>query len=165
MPVTPFHFGPGLAFAASTRWINFVAFVAANGIIDLESGWNLLRDNDPVHGFFHSFVGATLTIPPAYLVTLAVAALAARLGATWPSAPRRNRSQAIGIGAALGAWSHVVLDGIMHADSRPFAPWSQANPLLGLVSVETLHSACLVAGLIGALVFLGRSIIQRRQRR
>lgn len=163
MPFTPFHFGPGLALASATRWINLVAFVAANVIIDLESGWNLLRDNYPVHGFFHSFVGASLAIPPAFLATMAVTALAERLGARLSLGPDRNRPLAIATGAVLGAWSHVALDAIMHSDLRPFSPWSQRNPLLGLLPIETLHSVCLAAGLVGALTVLVRSIVRRRR--
>jgi membrane-bound metal-dependent hydrolase YbcI (DUF457 family) len=56
------------------------------------------------------------------------------------------------VGAALGAYSHIVFDSLMHADMRPLAPFSDANPLLGLVPVGALHWFCIIAGLIGLAV-------------
>lgn len=41
----------------------------------------------------------------------------------------------------------------MHADIRPFAPFSQANGLYGGMSIETLQVLC-VACAIGVVVFL-----------
>jgi membrane-bound metal-dependent hydrolase YbcI (DUF457 family) len=57
---------------------------------------------------------------------------------------------------------HSVLDGIMHADIRPFRPFTQANPLYGLVSVQILYLFCIVTGLVGAALLLAW---QRRPRR
>jgi membrane-bound metal-dependent hydrolase YbcI (DUF457 family) len=164
MPFTPFHFGPGLALAGATRWIDFWAFCAANVLIDLESGWHLWRHEFPVHRFFHSFLGATLVILPAAMLAMLVGKIAHRAGLI--GGPRRTpasvRAGAI-IGAALGALSHVLLDAIMHGDMRPLAPWSDANPLLGLLSLEQLHDACLLAGAAG-VVFLGIRVMARRRR-
>jgi membrane-bound metal-dependent hydrolase YbcI (DUF457 family) len=52
-------------------------------------------------------------------------------------------------GAFIGAYSHVAIDSIMHADMRPFAPFSAASPWLGVVSIETLQWLCVLAGVIG----------------
>jgi membrane-bound metal-dependent hydrolase YbcI (DUF457 family) len=51
-------------------------------------------------------------------------------------------------------FSHIVLDGIMHADMHPLAPWSAANPLLHLVSLSALHWACIISGIAGVLLCL-----------
>jgi hypothetical protein len=56
-----------------------------------------------------------------------------------------------------------VLDAIMHGDMRPLAPWSATNPLLGLLSLEQLHNACLVAGAAG-VVLLGIRVMSVRRR-
>lgn len=45
--------------------------------------------------------------------------------------------------------SHVLLDGVMHADLQPFAPFSASNAFLGFISVEALHDFCLYSGLVG----------------
>ena len=62
----------------------------------------------------------------------------------------------------LGVYSHVALDSLMHADIRPFAPFSQANPLYQLVSLSTLHLGCVLAG-AGGLLLLGLRLLARRQ--
>lgn len=44
MPVTTFHFGPGaLLKALVPRWISLTAFVISQVVVDLESGYHLLR--------------------------------------------------------------------------------------------------------------------------
>jgi membrane-bound metal-dependent hydrolase YbcI (DUF457 family) len=60
----------------------------------------------------------------------------------------------VAAGAALGSYSHIVFDSIMHSDMRPLAPFSDANALLGLISLEVLHWTCLGAGVAG-LAILG----------
>jgi hypothetical protein len=55
-----------------------------------------------------------------------------------------------------------VLDGIMHSDMRPFRPFSNANPLYGVVSVRTLYLFCIITGLVGAALLLAW---ERRARR
>ena len=65
-------------------------------------------------------------------------------------------------GAFVGTLSHVLLDSLMHADLTPFTPWSDANGLLGLMSIPTVHQGCLVAGLLGLAVWL---MVAWRQRR
>jgi hypothetical protein len=58
----------------------------------------------------------------------------------------------------MRGWS---LDSIMHADMRPFAPWSDASPLLGILSIGGLHVACLVSGMLGALLVLTPPMVRR----
>lgn len=37
----------------------------------------------------------------------------------------------------------------MHRDISPFAPFSEANPLLNMVSVSSVHWLCISAGFLG----------------
>ena len=55
------------------------------------------------------------------------------------------------MGAAFGVYSHVFLDSIMHSDVKPFAPFSEANPLLQSISVAELHIGCVIAGVFGLM--------------
>jgi membrane-bound metal-dependent hydrolase YbcI (DUF457 family) len=149
VPITPFHFGPGaLLHAAAPRRVSFMAFVAANCIIDVESIYNVLRGNFPIHRFLHTFVGATLVVA----ITVALFA-GARRQAALPDlfAWRQLSFAAVLVGAALGSYTHIVLDGIMHADMRPFAPWSAANPFLHAIPLGALHLGCVIAGAAGLL--------------
>jgi len=61
LPVTPFHFGPGLALkAVAAPVFSWSAFAAAQVLIDCETVYYLLRREYPVHRFLHSFVGAAV---------------------------------------------------------------------------------------------------------
>ncbi|MEO8062960.1 MAG: hypothetical protein ABI821_09435 [Pseudomonadota bacterium] len=150
MPITPFHFGAGAVFhAASPSRVSFLAFCAANCITDCETVYNVLAGRFPLHRFLHTFVGATLVAVATVVLFVALRALAARWWLPNPFDWQRLGIAAVAIGATLGTYSHIVLDGIMHADVRPFAPWSANNPFYRAVSLGVLHMSCLLAGAIG----------------
>lgn len=162
MPFTPFHFGPGAAFhALAPRHVSFLAFCGANVFTDVEPLYYLLTHQYPVHRFLHTIAGATLT----WIATLILFLLAIRVGSRlnvpnwfgW----RNLTAMPIGLGAALGSYSHLVLDGLMHADMTPFAPFTQANPLLGAISLRALYGLCIASALVGLVVIAVRSRKQR----
>ena len=155
MPITPFHFGPGVLFhAAAPRRVSFIAFVVANCITDVESIYNVLNGNFPVHRFLHTFVGAAV----AAAITIALFLFMRWLARSHPLPDLFEWQQLtpapVIVGALLGSYSHVIFDGIMHADMRPLAPWSDANPFLHAVSLGTLHWACVILGIAGVLLWL-----------
>ncbi len=148
MPITPFHFGPGAALhSIAPRQVSFLAFCAANVVIDVESLYNLVQGRHPVHAFLHTYIGASLV---ALALVLAFSG-ARRAGLAWLPGLTLRR---VAIGALLGAWTHVLLDSVMHADIRPLLPWSAGNDLWRMVSLAVLHGGCAAAGLL-ALVVLG----------
>ncbi len=147
VPITPFHFGPGMLLGVAVE-DSLVAFVVTNVAIDVESGYHLLTHAYPIHTFLHTLVGATLA---AVVVMLAVGAAtrAVRRGVL-----SRRTIAGIDIGAVVGAWSHVALDAVMHADVEPLAPWSPANPLRGVLPLSVLHLACVACAMLAGSVFL-----------
>lgn len=155
MPITPFHFGPGVLLhsAAPTR-VSFLAFVAANGITDIESIYNVLAGNFPVHRFLHTFVGAALVTGLTVALFMGTRRLARIVSLPDWFQWQQLSLAAVIVGAALGAFSHILLDGIMHADMQPLAPWSAANPFLHLVSLRALHWGCIIFGIAGVLLCL-----------
>ena len=74
----------------------------------------------------------------------------------WLGVPGALSYRVLGVGAFLGTLSHVGLDSLMHADMRPLAPFSDANPLLGLVAHDSVYSAMGVCGVAGGLCWLVR---------
>lgn len=155
MPITPFHFGPGvLLHSAAPRRVSFIAFVAANGITDIESIYNVLAGNFPVHRFLHTFVGAALVTGLSVALFMAMRRLTLRVSLPNWFEWQQLSLGAVVAGAALGAFSHIVLDGIMHADMRPLAPWSDDNPLLHIISLSALHWTCIISGATGVLIWL-----------
>ena len=163
MPVTPFHFGPGAAVhALAPTKVSFIAFCAANVFIDIESGYNLLMAHDRVHTFLHTYVGATLAIFAVVVLHWLLHAAAGRWRLPNLFAWRElTRGQVI-IGAALGGYSHVVLDSVMHADMTPLAPFSDKNALHGALSWDVLHYFCIALGVAGVAILLIRGLIARR---
>jgi membrane-bound metal-dependent hydrolase YbcI (DUF457 family) len=152
MPVTPFHFGPGGALhAIAPRRVSFLAFCAANVLIDVEPLYFMLTGQAHLHRFFHTYVGATLMAAATVALFLAARRLATRWRWPDPFAWQSLGLGAVAAGAALGAWSHVLLDSVMHADITPFAPLSDANPLWRIVSLGTLHWSCVGCGLVALL--------------
>jgi membrane-bound metal-dependent hydrolase YbcI (DUF457 family) len=155
VPVTPFHFGPGVLFhAVAPRRVSFIAFVAANCITDIESVYNVLNGNFPIHRFLHTFVGAVLVTAMTVALFLGTRRLARSIELPNLLEWQQLTLAPVIVGAMLGSFSHIVLDGIMHADMRPFAPWSDENPFLHAVSLGTLHLACLILGIAGGLLWL-----------
>ena len=139
MPITPFHFGPGAAMhAMAPRHISFLAFCAANVLIDVEPGYYMLIGQFPLHRFFHTVPGATLVFAATVLIFLS-----ARMIGALPNvlAWKGLTVTQVAIGAALGVYSHLVLDSIMHVDIRPLAPFSDANDLLHVIPIGMLHLA------------------------
>jgi membrane-bound metal-dependent hydrolase YbcI (DUF457 family) len=159
MPITPFHFGPGAALhALAPRHVSFLAFCAANVVIDVESLYNLVLRREPVHAFLHTYVGATLVwlgLTLLFWLALKLPGVAARthLGL-----------RQVAFGALLGAYSHVLLDSVMHHDIQPLAPFAAGNALQGIVSLQALHLACLASALFALLWMGGRSLWRSRSR-
>jgi hypothetical protein len=175
MPVTPFHIGPALIANGLTRnHFSLGTFALVQVVIDIEAVYNILLGHWPVHTTLHTMLGATAVAVLAALCRrpiswvnrtvlgrwararaakgsgepaagslhgLAIATIEAELApVTWTGAL---------VGAVLGVLLHVPIDAMMHPDVKPFAPWSDANPLFIPGSFEWLHVACLVAGLLG----------------
>jgi hypothetical protein len=161
MPITPFHFGPGalLASAAPGR-ISWTVFALANVLIDLEPIGLFFLIGDPAHPWLH-------TVPGALAVAVVAATGGRRPGelflrwwntrlspaqARWLWVRPGITAGAAWSGALLGTLSHVVLDAFMHGDVRILWPIRDANPLLGLVDLGTLHAGCVVAGVAGIAI-------------
>jgi hypothetical protein len=164
MPATPFHFGPGLLIkGAAPRHFSMAAYSLAQVAIDIESGYYILHNATPVHRGAHTFALGGLI---GFLCGLIVS----RVGA-WVARPRDVVSEVFAaeyrlpvavMSGTFGGIFHSVLDGIMHADMHPFRPFSQANPLYDLVSIQILYTFCIITGVVGAALLLAW---QRRPRR
>lgn len=163
MPFTPFHLGPGLALkAVGGRHFSLTMFGVTQVAMDMEPLVHMLRGDSILHGITHSYAGATV---------IALAALSLGRPFCWMALAYWNRiaslrwlnglrvSTRIGwipalTGAFLGAYSHVFLDSLMHADMRPWWPFAAGNGLLDAIPVGWLHLLCLGLGVMGAMVLV-----------
>ncbi len=172
MPITPFHFGPGALFKVlAPRHFSWICFALANILIDLEPVTLFLLIGDPAHPWLHTLPGA-----------LAVAAVAAIFGrkpceallafwnrqlspaqARWLAvAPGISRSAAW-TGALAGTLSHLALDTVMHADVEALWPLVHGNPWRGVISLEALHLACVMAGVAATLYWGVKQLVAVRR--
>lgn len=171
VPFTPLHMGPGLAIkAVAGRHFSLVTFGVAQVSMDIEPLVGMLRGAEVLHGTTHTYLAALV-------IGLGVAWLSPALNPfvlrywnrylelrrmVWlvepPSATRLTALAS----ALAGTLSHVALDSIMHSDIAPLAPWSQANALLRVFSIDALEQGCLIAGLCGGLGWVAAGWLRQR---
>ncbi len=174
MPITPFHLGPAaLVKALVPGYFSLTVFAFVQMVIDLEPLYYMAMGEEPLHRFMHTFAGATLAAMLGVVLGRPICEAALRwwnahLGAQlarWLSTSSKIPLAATISGAVIGAYSHLALDAIMHTDVRPLAPFSQANPLHGLISIAVLYWACAIAGLFGVLAAAVYAMVRQVQGR
>jgi len=105
MPITPLHFGLGLAAKSAVgRFFSLPAFIAANCLMDVEP---VVRVVLGLEGGLHE---ATHTMEVGAVIAVAATVLTRQLlpaSSTWLTA---------GLGSAYGIATHLVLDALYHAD-------------------------------------------------
>ncbi|MGW8394180.1 hypothetical protein [Pseudoduganella sp. HUAS MS19] len=106
----------------------------------------------------HTYVGATLTVCLTLALFYATRAAANRFRLPNLFAWRGLNAANVAVGAAFGSYTHIVFDSIMHSDIRPFAPFSDANPLWRIIPLDALHWSCVVAGAIGVAILILRKM-------
>jgi len=162
MPFTPFHMGPGIVIKALLQTsFSLMVFGWTQIVMDIQPLIVLLSGKGHLHGFTHTYLGATLiaifsAISGKYLSEISLNILGfdktqSRI-TWWVSFPS----------AFIGSFSHVLIDSIMHSDLQPFFPFSLENRFLALISVEALHKLCLYSGLFGGLLYF---LVQRTLRK
>ena len=163
MPFTPLHMGPGLALKAVLgRYFSLMVFGFTQVAMDLEPLVRLIRGDAVLHGFTHTYLGATLIGAASVIVGRPACEFlldrfrpdASMRVLVWLRGSGRITWTAAIVGALTGAYSHVGLDSIMHADMHPLAPMHGRNALLSLISVDVLHVVCVFAGVLGAAALL-----------
>ncbi len=162
MPLTPYHFGAALAVkAVLPHRFGFLAFAAANIVIDIEPLYYMLTHQYPLHRFLHTLPGAALAaVLTGLLFELARAGLrriqSLRLGKNAEFQPA-----AFWLGASSGALSHVLIDSLVHADVQPFAPLGSANPFSGWVSSGEVNAFLLLCAAAALPAYAARAAYRR----
>ena len=121
MPLTPLHLAAGLP---ARRHISLKAFIVANVLIDLEPAsvmfFGMDRLGFALHQGVHTLGGVTLMA----IITLVAGLVCRGKWRPWL------------YGAFLGAYSHILLDALVHSDVEPFAPILSGNPLFFDIHAE-----------------------------
>lgn len=155
MPFTPFHMGPGIFIKALLQSsFSVMVFGWSQIVIDLQPLFVLYQGEGHLHGFSHTYLGATLlaifaAFTGKYLSELGFKIL--ELGSS--ENPLKVRWSIAFFSAFTGTYTHVLLDSVMHRDVEPYFPLQRSSDLLGIVNFDQLHQFCLFSGLVGAFLF------------
>jgi len=155
MPFTPFHVGPGIFIKALLQGsFSLMVFGWSQIVMDLQPLFVLITGEGHLHGFSHTYVGATLLAIFSALSGKYLSEIGLRIiGISNKNNPINIAWWVAYTSAFIGTYSHVILDSIMHSDVEPFYPLSQVNNLLGLLTVGQLHLFCLTSAVIGAATY------------
>ncbi len=155
MPFTPVHMGPGILIKALLQGsFSLMVFGWAQIVMDIQPLIVIITGEGHLHGFSHTYIGATLLAIVAALSGKYLSELGLKiLGISNNNKAIKITWVVVFISAFIGTYSHVVLDSIMHSDLEPFYPWLASNNLLGLLNIDQLHKFCLYSGLLGAGIY------------
>ncbi|MGV6825770.1 MAG: hypothetical protein ACWA5Q_02225 [bacterium] len=155
MPFTPFHMGPGILIKAVLQGsFSLMVFGWAQILMDIQPLIVLLTGEGELHGFSHTFIGASLIATVAVVTGKPLSELGLKIIGVSPMDAPINISWKVATASALiGTYSHVVLDAVMHGDVKPYYPFVVANDMHGFVSVTALHQFCLYTAALGGIIF------------
>ncbi len=170
MPLTPFHMGAALIVKPGlNKHFSLITFGIAQIAMDIEPGIGMLTGAEVLHGPSHTIVGALVI---ALLVMLVSPGICDFLLKRWNKEVLHYKlhwmaealpvsKDAVIFGAFFGTLSHVLLDSLMHHDMRPLFPFSDANPLVGLITHDEIYQLCTIAGVLGAMAWITFHWIKR----
>ncbi len=154
MPFTPYHFGPALLIGVVLLpVIDLSTIIIASVVLDLEPLAVLLLNLPmPLHGFFHTYLGATIV---AVLLSISLWPFRSYLNmiVSLFGIHQESNLRAIVIASIIGTYTHVLLDSFLYAEMNPLYP-ILGNPFLGLVSSQFIYNLCVFAGFLGFAGFL-----------
>lgn len=163
MPFTPFHMGVALIVKPVTkRHFSLLTFGIAQIAMDIEPGIGMLAGTQVLHGPSHTIWGALLIACLVVWIAPWICDPVLRrynsevrhYKQDWLVEPEFVSRAAVMTGAFFGTFSHIVLDSLMHHDIHPLAPFSNANPLLDLVSHDGVYQLCALFAAVGSFFWL-----------
>lgn len=173
MPITPLHMGPGILFKSfGGSCLSLTTFALAQISMDLEVVVRVVLGSARLHGFTNTIIGATVV----RMLTVSLGKPVCEWTLRWwnrkltPAQARWLQVDdgiswtAAWIGGIFGAYSHFVLDAIMHSDARPWMPFSEVNSFVGLVSIDQLNRLCLLSLLIGVAIIVVSGVLRAKRR-
>lgn len=156
MPFTPFHMGPGILFKGLLQGsFSLMVFGWTQIVMDIQPLIVLMTGEGHLHGFSHTYVGATLLALVSALTGKYLSQIGLWVLRSEPTPYNQIAWWVVVTSAFIGSFSHVLLDSIMHADVQPFYPFDLGNPFLSALSMSALHKLCLYTGLVGAAIYYG----------
>ena len=163
MPFTPYHVGPAIAVkSVFPRKFSLFIFAWAQIVMDLQPLIVILVGRGRPHGATHTLIGAA--------VLGGAAALTGKYLQEWVLSWRKGRPVIrlswglVLLSAFLGTFSHVLIDALVYPDIDLLWPFTSGNPLRIGFSMQGVVLFCVIGGVLGAVVWGLRSIVQRGKR-
>jgi len=149
--------GPGILIKSLLNGgFSLMVFGWSQIVMDIQPLLVLISGEGHLHGFTHTYIGATLlaifsALTGKYLSEFGLIIM----GISKSYKPIKISWFIAFLSAFIGTFSHVFLDSIMHTDIEPLSPFLMTNSILGLISVSVLHKLCLFSALLGAMIYFG----------
>lgn len=155
--------GPGILIKAILQGsFSLMVFGWAQIVMDIQPLIVLVSGEGHLHGFTHTYIGATLLGILSALSGKYFSEIGLRIiGISKTENPIVISWRVASISAFIGTYSHVVLDSIMHGDVKPYYPFFLQNKLLGIISVSQLHQVCLYTAIVGGVLFFAIQLTRK----
>jgi len=155
MPFTPFHLGPALGIGLPLRkYLHVPTFIIGNIIIDIEPFLVLVLGlKYPLHGYLHTFIGASLI---GILIGYVMYILDRSFHTLWKSLKlieNYYRTRNYLMAGVVGTILHVLLDSPLYHDIKPLYPLL-TNPFYDPELTVLIYELCVFLGVIGFLCYL-----------
>jgi len=159
MPFTPFHVGPALLIFGVFAFLDPIALIYGSILVDLEPIFIVffLRAG-ALHGPVHSIVGVILLLPVVFAVTLITRRLFPFVDSLFVSKSKKFTYKTTVLSVLIGVYSHITLDSFLYPELNLLWPLPYWNPLLYRISGVLVYDFCIVAFVIGLLLFLLRGL-------
>ncbi len=172
MPITPLHLGPGMLLKSILHGLfSLIVFAWAQFLMDIQPILVVVTGKGQLHGFSHTYIGATLiavfsALSGKYVYQKIMGFIENDFSDYQKKlfdVPRKLTTGVCIVSAFIGAYSHVLLDSIMHADVEPFFPLYLENDLHLLISIDKLMKLCFYSGAVGMLIFFVVRLIKLKK--
>jgi len=164
VPFTPFHMGPGILVKAILQGsFSLMVFGWAQIVMDIQPLFVLITGEGHLHGFSHTYIGATLLAVFSALSGKYLSETGLKIsGISQKENPVIIRWWVSFLSAFTGTYSHVMLDSIMHGDVEPYYPLTRQNELQGLITVSQLHQFCIYSALAGTIIYYSVQYVHKK---
>jgi len=157
MPFTPFHWGPALLIGLFLFSVfDLPTLLVSSVILDVEPLYVLMFGAPlPLHGFFHSYLGASILGVLVAVVLYPLRGLSNRIMAAFRLPQKASSLRKLLLTSLFGVYSHVFLDSFLYGEMMPFYPL-EANLFFGVVSSPGTYEFCRVSFLLGFVLYIFR---------
>ena len=163
MPFTPLHMGPGIIVKLLLQGsFSLMVFGWSQIMMDIQPLLVMITGEGHLHGFSHTYLGATLLAIFSAVSGKYLAEFGLRLLRIFNDESSALTWRVTMLSAFIGTFSHVLLDSLMHSDLQPFFPFITDNPFVGTISIGALNRFCIYSAGIGGVLFFGVNYLRDR---